>query len=143
MTDLTRAQALNYLEDGWGTYVNRYQKLGAEAQAAFLKKQGYARLGDLLGHIVAWWDEARLAIPLLASDPDFRGPDYNVDAFNAAAVERFSDCDEASMIRTFDATRTALIDLVNELPEEAFRKPAVTDRISMEIIGHLGEHAIG
>ncbi len=142
MSELTREQIVSALQDGWGTYVERFERLSPEAQAAFLARQGYAHLADLLGHVVAWWEEGQPAVATLLDDPTFSSPDYDVDAFNARAVERFRNLDEPAVIRTFEAARQAWLALVARLPDEALRNERIAGRLHIELIGHLAEHAI-
>jgi len=142
MTELTREQVVGALQDGWGTYVARFERLSPEAQAAFLAGQGYARLADLLGHVVAWWEEGLQAVPALLDDPAFGSPDHDVDAFNAQAVERFHGLDEPAVIHTFEAARQAWLALVARLPDDALRNKRIAGRLHIELIGHLAEHVI-
>ena len=142
MTGLTRGQIISALQDGWGTYVEHFERLSPEAQAAFLARQGYACLGDLLGHVVAWWEEGQRAIPALLDDPGFEGPDYDVDAFNARAVERFRGMAEPAVIHAFEAARQAWLALVVRLPDDALQNQKIADRLHIEVIGHLAEHDI-
>ncbi len=140
--ELTREQIVGALQDGWGTYVERFERLSPEAQAAFLARQGYARLADLLGHVVAWWEEGLQAVPALLDNPESSSPDYDVDAFNARAVERFRGMDEPAVIHIFEGARRAWLDLVPRLPDGALRNERIAGRLHIEIIGHLAEHAI-
>ena len=142
MTGLTRGQIISALRDGWGTYVERFERLSPEAQAAFLARQGYARLADLLGHVVAWWEEGQRATLALLDDPNFSSPDYDVDAFNARAVERFHGLDEPAVVHAFEAARRAWLDVVARLPDDVLQNKKIADRLHIEIIGHLGEHDI-
>ena len=142
MTGLTRGQIMSALQDGWGTYVEHFERLSPEAQAAFLDRQGYACLGDLLGHVVAWWEEGQRAIQALLDDPGFDAPDYDVDAFNAQAVERFRAMDEPAVIQAFEAARQAWLALLACLPDDALRDKKIADRLHIEVIGHLAEHDI-
>jgi len=142
MDSLTRRQVLENIQNEWGTYVERYHSLSAQAQAAFLARQGYARLGDLLAHVIAWWEVSQRAIAARLVDPAFQEPDYDVDAFNARAVERFSGVDEEGIVWAFEAQRAAMVDLVAHLPDAAFQNPLITDRLHMEFVGHLQEHAL-
>jgi hypothetical protein len=142
MTELTREQIISALQDGWGTYVECFERLSPEARAAFLARQGYARLADLLGHVVAWWEEGQPAISALLDDPNFSSPDYDVDAFNAQAVERFRSLSEPSVIQAFEAARRAWLALVAGLPDDAWRNQMIADRLHIEVIGHLAEHDI-
>ncbi len=142
MTELTREQLIDTLQNGWGTYVEGFRRLSPQAQADFLQQQGYARLADLLGHVVAWWQDGMPTVEKMLADPNFRSPDYDVDAFNARAVARVHDLDDPAVIRSFDSTRQEFVDLVNRLPAEAFQSKSIGDRLHIEVIGHLGEHQL-
>ena len=142
MPTVTRAQVLTVLQQDWGAYVPRFQSLPPETQAEVLRHQGYARLADLLAHIIAWWREGQQMVAQWLLDPTLEEPHYDVDAFNAQAVARFAQADEADVLRTFEETRLAWLALVNRLPNEFFNSPKQADRLHIEIIGHLAEHAL-
>jgi hypothetical protein len=142
VTELSREQILATLQNGWGTYVERFQRLSPEAQAAFLIEQGYARLADLLAHVIAWWEEGKRVIENLLDDPGFNLPEYDVDSFNAQAVERFHNLGEPAVIQSFEQMREAWLHLVTSLPDEAFQNQKIVDRLHIEVIGHLEEHPI-
>ena len=78
MTDLTRTQLIATLDDGWGTYVARYRALSPAQQQQWLASQGYARFGDLLAHVVAWWVDGQQVIAHVAADPAHPLRDYDV-----------------------------------------------------------------
>ena len=141
MHQATREELLTALDDGWGALVDHFHSLPQDEQAAYLERQGYARLPDLLAHVIAWWELAIPRISVLLADPDCPGQEVDVDGFNAAAVARFRDCDEPSMVALFETTRNQLRNLIVSLPEAAFDHHRVNERLSMETIGHLSEHA--
>jgi len=142
MAVLTRKDILNALQTGWGTYVQRFQALPLAAQTVFLKQQGYARLADLLAHVVAWWDVGHLAVESYLSDPNFIPPSYNVDAFNAEAVAKVSKVNEHIVIESFEKARISLIAYVCSLPDAAFENEKMLNQFNMDVIGHLQEHII-
>lgn len=142
MTELTRAQLLDTLQHGWATYVGGFQSLSSEAQAEFLVKQGYVHFADLLAHIVAWWEEGKRVIEKLADDPDFAPPEYDVDLFNAQAVERFGSWREAAIIEAFEHMQATWLDLVARLPDDAFHNQNLAHRLRLELVAHLGEHQL-
>lgn len=139
---MLKEELLNTLQNAWGSYVVRFKRLSPEARAAFLARQGYARLADLLAHVLAWWKECYRALDNLVSDPDFQTPEYDVDVFNAVAVEAASQLEEAEVIEAFDAMRAALYKRIAGLPDEAFQDERIAQRLEIEIIGHLTEHQI-
>jgi hypothetical protein len=142
MTTLTRQAVLDVLRGDWATYVQRYRSLSPETQAAFLAKQGYARFAGLLYHIVAWWEVGRRNVESYLSDPDFQQPEYDVDAFNATAVEKAAGMDEEVVIEAFGKMRLSLIEFVKALPEAAFANEKVSRQFNMELIGHLSDHNV-
>ncbi len=72
----------------------------------------------------------------------FNSPNYEVDAFNAQAVQRFSQLDELTVIQSFESMRGALLDFVTSLPEDAFQNNKIVERLYIEVLDHLKEHEI-
>jgi hypothetical protein len=142
MTELIRQQVLAALQNDWATYVERFRRLSPEAQAALLTRQGYVRLADLLAHVCAWWADGHRVIENLITDPGFGLQDYDVDAFNAQAVASVRDLDESAVIASFEAMRRRMLQLVTSLPETAFANKRIAERLQIEVIGHLAEHAL-
>lgn len=141
MTETNRDYFLDSLETGWGTYVERFRAMDPQAQAAVLQDQGYASLKDLLAHVIAWWQEGRLAIEEVL-EGSYSGRNYDVDEFNAQAVASVRDVPEDEMLRLFEEARLLLVDLVAGLPEEAFTNQEVVRHLEMEVSGHLEEHEL-
>jgi len=142
MAELTRDQVLNILRQDWATYVERFHHLSPAAQAEFLDKQGYNSLADLLAHIYAWWAEGQRVIQNLCNDPDFEPPDYDVDAFNAKAVERYHAWGELEVLNAFEQTRSGWEAFINNLPDGAFQNQHITHRIYLELVYHMQEHEL-
>jgi hypothetical protein len=142
MLELTRTQVLDRLEHDWGGYITRFHALSADEQAEWLGKQGYYRFADLLAHVMAWWNEGYTAISLLASGQEVENKEYNVDAFNAEAVERSAALDEAAVESAFEANRKQWVTFVSGLPEATFADHAIADRLRVEIIEHYVGHAL-
>jgi len=140
MTVQTRQEVLAVLEGDWASYVRRFRSLSPDEQSAFLAKQGYARIGDLLAHVVAWWQMGYRAIESYIADPQFQAADCDVDSFNAEAVARASGLDDEALIASFEKMRSFLCDFVKALPEAAFENEKVVKQFNMEIVGHLSEH---
>jgi hypothetical protein len=142
MPGLTRSHILHVLQHDWADYADRFHCLAPEAQAAFLKKQGYACFADLLAHITSWWEVGHHAIENYLKDAQYAPPEYDVDRFNAEAVAKARGQDEVTILRTFQAKRLFLIEWVSNLPESSFENEKVTRQFNMELIGHLTDHQI-
>lgn len=142
MTLLTREQILAALKNGWGDYVARFQRLSAPEQAAFLQRQGYARLADLLAHVMAWWRHGHETIQRKLVDPGYHSPRHNVDEFNALAVQSVQGQDESEVLRAFETARRDMVALVESLPEQALQVEKINRQLQMDIVGHLEEHEI-
>lgn len=142
MTQLTRQQLLTSLEQDWGGLISRFRDLPPTVQRAWLAEQGYVRLGDLLAHVIAWWDEAYTAVSRLAAGQPVAAQEYDVDAFNAAAMQRFAGNDETQIIDIFEARRQRWIALLASLPDAALDDPEIARRLHMDLIGHFQEHLL-
>jgi hypothetical protein len=142
MPEITREQTLDALQNGWATYVSRFNKRPPDLQAEFLKKQGYVRLADLLGHVVAWWEEGEKIITGILMDPAYRWEEYDIDAFNARAIKRFSKLDEADVVNSFNLARISFVALVTNLPDEAFANKKILSWLHADVIEHLQDHDI-
>lgn len=140
MNDLLRGQLIDSLVNGWGNYVVRFRALDPQEQLQFLQQQGYARLADLLAHVSAWWNAGAEGIRQALADPAFQSPPYDVDGFNADAVQAAAGFSENEVIERFDAALQAMLDLVRNLPDHAYAQDGIARRLEMEIIGHLSEH---
>lgn len=137
-----RQQILEGLENDWVKFVQSFQQKSPQAQADYLKLQGYVRFADLLAHVMAWWQEARVDLPKMQADPGYQSPDVDVNAFNARAVEQCQRLSEEEIIASFELLRIALVNLVDNLPAEAWQDVRITGRLEMEVIGHLKEHEL-
>ncbi len=140
MPEVTRKELLQALELNWGTYVERYQQLSDDGKKRFVKAQGFVRFADILAHFIAWWEEGIKALERMPRDPAYHSPDYSVDDFNAQAIKKFSAMDEDAIIGIFEKVRQDMVRLVADLPEGAFREKRISDRLHIEILGHMEEH---
>lgn len=140
MTEFNRETVLDALQQDWGSYIQRFHSLTPEQQQQFITRQGYASLRDLLAHVINWWQDGIPNIVRFVEDPQAVQPDYDVDDFNAKAVERFSSTAEDEVCRLFEETRSQFIALVESLPEWTFSDPRFKMRLYAETIGHYSEH---
>ena len=139
---ITRQGVLDLLNGDWAQYVPRFQALPPAARSAFLEKQGYPRLADLLGHIVAWWEVGMQVIRTCRIDPAARQPEMDVDAFNARAVEQVRSVSDDEEIVVFEAARRKFLFLVDELSKKDFADERILNQIRWELVNHLDDHKL-
>ena len=142
MNKITRQQFLDRLQNNWRDYPGRFHRLSPQAQKEFLTKQGYANLSGLLGHVVAWWQAGVEVVQKMRSDPAFANPDYDVDLFNARAVEKFGSLDESEVAGVYEAQRQAMVDLLSGLSDAELESERINTRLYYEIIMHWEEHPL-
>jgi len=102
---INKQRTLAYVEDEWGTYLERFNRLPVDEQAERVKQQGYEQFRDILAHVLAWWDEGMEVIHALAEGREFERRKYDFDAFNAEAVAKYRSWDEAEFLSQFEETR--------------------------------------
>jgi hypothetical protein len=78
----------------------------------------------------------------MRQEPGLQNPDYDVDAFNARAVERFSGLSEAQMVDLFNQQRLAMLALVASLTDSEMDDERINTRLYYEIVYHIQEHTI-
>jgi len=139
---LDRNLILEYLEQHWGKYNADFHEMSPEGKTEFLHRQGYRRFADLLVHFNAWWEVGMRVIETYRLDPDYQPPAVDVDAFNAAAVERVRELTEEQVVQLFEETRGIFIELVNRLSDDDFRNLKLAKQLEIELVNHLEEHAI-
>ncbi len=136
--DAPRFLLIDTLQREWGAYLDLYRSFSAEEKHAYLQKQGFARFPDVLAHIVAWWEAGIRVIGSGGDEDPCEGQD--VDAFNAAAVQRFSKQEEPEVSASYERTRLVLLNLVGTAPDEVLSKPNVQSWLRSDVIEHYFEH---
>lgn len=141
MPDVTRAGLLESLRE-WGNYVDGFNRLAPERQAAFLQEQGFAALRDLLGHVIGWWEEGQRLVKAMQADPSYTYVEPDTDAFNADLVRKFHAMTEAEALAEFEHARLALIRLVEGLPAAMLEHDLVRDWLFADVVEHMQEHSL-
>lgn len=132
---------LDMLQREWVAYPERFAALSDAQQKAFLEKQGFPRFRDLLAHIVAWWEEGLQLIDSVAKDPSYKMLDMDIDAYNARVLQMFGAMDEVDVWKRYEVTRSALIELLMNLPVEVYEHKQVQDWLRSDVIEHYFDHA--
>ena len=102
---ITKQRTLDYVAQEWGTYIGRFNRLPKDEQEKRVKQMGFERFRDMLAHIMAWWDEGMSIILAIAEDRPFERKKYDFDAFNAEALAKYKDWEEAALLNRFEETR--------------------------------------
>ncbi|MGB7539905.1 MAG: hypothetical protein WBM17_15280 [Anaerolineales bacterium] len=142
MEEVAKNTVLSNLEKDWSNYVSRYGTLSQNEKQKFLANQGFASFSDLLLHIIAWWEEAVRNIRAVVENPDFKIRDYDVDRFNAEAIQRKKGKTEKEIVTEFEETRKKLSALVSTLNETQIKNPEAQKQLYWMITNHFAEHRI-
>ncbi|MFZ5908969.1 MAG: ClbS/DfsB family four-helix bundle protein [Chloroflexota bacterium] len=143
MAKITLSQVTQTLEEGWGNYIPRFHELSGEAQTAFLEKQGFESLHDLIAHIIGWWEEGLRVINGILEEPGFIWKGRDTDAFNRELVEKYRAWSQEDLLLHYENVRAAMLDLVSELPESALDNEEIHGWLAADVIEHLEDHKIG
>ncbi len=137
-----RFLALDMLEREWAGYAERFDALPEEKQKAFLDKQGFPRLRDLIAHVVGGLEDVLQVADGVSKDPAYRGPVRDNDAYNAELIELFGKLAEAEFWKRYESARRAVIEMVINLPDEVYENKEFQSWIESEVIAHYFEHAL-
>jgi hypothetical protein len=139
---INKQRTLDYVEQEWGTYVERFHHLTKEEQQKRVKQMGYESLRDLLAHILAWWEEGMGIILAIAEDRPFERKKYDFDLFNAEAVAKYKPWDEARFMAHFETTRQKMAADLTLLKETTFENRRVRAWVRGVILDHAREHLV-
>lgn len=139
---ITKQRTLAFLEQEWGTYIERFQRLPKTEQEKRVQKQGYERFRDMLAHILAWWEEGMGIILAVAEDRPFERKKYDFDVFNAEAVAKYKDWGEAEFMAHFEKTRQKMGADLRSMKEAAFEHRRVQAWLQAVILHHAREHLV-
>ena len=135
-----RFLARDILQREWAEAPGRFGALSPEKQAAFLKKQGFARFRDLAAHVIAWWEQGIQSIEASAQGGVAEVDD--IDGFNAEAVDRFGKLEAGEVFVRYEETRLTLVRLIDSLPEQVYSKPNVQGWLRADVLAHYYDHAL-
>lgn len=139
---ITKQRTLSYMEEEWGTYVERFNRLPAEEQVRRVNQQGYEAFHDMLAHILAWWEEGMGIIHAIAEERPFERRKYDFDVFNADAVYRYKSWDEAEFMAHFEKTRQKMESDLKSMNEAVFENRRVKAWLRAVVTHHAREHLV-
>jgi hypothetical protein len=139
---LSGFMVLDMLENDWATYIADFNQLEADKQKEFLSKQGFVTFHDLLAHVTGWWEAGARIISGILDTPGFTWTDPETDKFNAELTQKFSTWSDEDLFAHYETVRLALIDLVAELPDDAFLNKDIEGWLAADVVSHYDDHPI-
>ncbi|GAB1470359.1 hypothetical protein MASR2M66_12360 [Chloroflexota bacterium] len=137
-----KQRVIDFLEIEWATYIERFNRLPELEGTKRVRAQGYDRFRDMLAHILSWWEDVMPAILALAENREIERKQYDFDAFNAEAVAKYKDWDEAKFLAHFEKTRQKAAADFRSMNEAAFEDKRIWGRINGIFIHHAREHLV-
>lgn len=137
-----KQRTIDFLEIEWATYIERFNRLPKLDGLQRVRRQGYDQFRDMLAHILAWWEDVMPAILAIAEGREFEKKKYDFDAFNAEAVAKYKDWDEAEFLAHFEKTRQKTAADLRSMNEAAFDDKRIRGRINGIFIHHAREHLV-
>jgi hypothetical protein len=139
---VSRFLAMDMLENEWAEYLENFERLSVEKQKEFLSGHGFDTFHDLLAHIIGWWEEGARVITGIMDSPSFTWIDRNVDEFNRELIQKYSEWSHDDLLKHFETVRLALVDMVDDLPEDAFLNREIEGWLADDVVEHYDDHAL-
>lgn len=139
---VSRFLVVDLLENEWAEYIPKFNNLDPQKQKEFLSGQGFESFHDLLAHIIGWWEEGLRVIAGILDSPGFIWSEHNTDQYNRELTQKYSSWSQDDLLKHYDTVRLALIDLVEDLPEDAFLNRDIEYWLATDVIEHYDEHAL-
>ncbi|MGE5463150.1 MAG: ClbS/DfsB family four-helix bundle protein [Syntrophothermus sp.] len=138
----SRFLLMDMLQNEWAEYGSSFELLKEERKQEFLSKQGYESFHDLLAHILGWWEAGMDAIKGTMDNPAFTWTEPDTDPFNRELVKKYSSWSDKVLFDHYDRVRLALIDLIANLPDNAFQNRDIESWLAQDVVEHYDEHAL-
>lgn len=142
MLSLSRLLLLDILQNEWATYVKDFNQLDDEKKNEFIGKQGFESFHDLLAHIIGWWEEGMRIVNGTLNEPGFTWQDPKTDEFNLELIKKYSTWSHTDLLAHYEAVRTAIMQLVMKIPEEALLNPDIESWLASDVVRHYDDHVI-
>ncbi len=139
---LSRRLVMDTLENEWAGYIEKFSQLDAGKQKEFLSKQGFENFHDLVAHVIGWFEETLRMATNIVENPGYMSEDHDVDVFNVELVKKFGAWSDKDLYLHFENVRRSLHDLVDELPDDAFKNQEIESWLAGDVVEHFNEHAL-
>jgi hypothetical protein len=137
-----KQRVIDFVEIEWGTYIERFNRLPELDGSKRVRRQGYDRFRDMLAHILSWWEDVMPIVLAIAENREFEKKKYDFDAFNAEAVAKYKNWDEAEFLAHFEKTRQKAVADLRSMNEAAFDDRRIQGRLNGVFIHHAREHLV-
>ena len=137
-----KQRVIDFVEIEWATYIERFNRLPELDGTQRVRRQGYERFRDMLAHILAWWEDVMPIVLAIAENREFEKKKYDFDAFNAEAVAKYKDWNEAEFLAHFEKTRQKAAADLRSMNEAAFEDRRIQGRLNGIFISHAREHLV-
>ncbi len=139
---LSRFLLLDTLQNEWAAYVEDFNQLDDEKKKEFISRQGFDNFHDLLAHIIGWWEECVRIVNGILNEPGFTWQDPNADDFNIELTKKYSTWSHTDLLKHYEATRAAMIELAKTIPDNAFLNADIEGWLASDGVRHHNDHVI-
>ncbi len=139
---LSRFMVIDLLQNEWSEYITDFNALDEEKKKEFLSKQGFENFHDLTAHVIGWWEEGARIISGILDTPGFTWKSHDTDAFNIELTKKYVSWSDADLFTHYESVRLAMIDLVADLPEDAFLNDDIEGWLRDDVVLHYEDHPI-
>jgi hypothetical protein len=139
---LSRFLVVDMLENDWATYIEGFKRLDQEKQKEFLSGQGFENFHGLVAHVIGWWEEGARIITGIMDSPAFTWQNIDADAYNRLLVQKYSTWSDDDLFRHYETVRLAMLELIADLPDDAFLNSDIEGWLRDDVVGHYDEHPI-
>lgn len=137
-----KGRVINFVENEWGTYVARFNRLPKDEGLKRVNEEGYQTFQDMSAHIMEWWTEGMGIIMAIAEKREFERKKYDFDVFNAAAVAKYKNWNEIEFMSLFEETRLSVVADLKKVDEEVFANRRVQGWVSGIFTHHARVHLV-
>lgn len=139
---LSRFLLVDTLQNEWATYVEDFNQLNEEKKKEFIGRQGFDDFHDLLAHIIGWWEEAARITNGILNEAGFTWQDPTTDEFNSELMKKYSTWSYADLLKHYETTRAAMIELASKIPDDAFLNADIESWLASDVVGHYDGHKV-
>lgn len=137
-----KQRVINFVENEWGTYVTRFNRVPKDEGVQRVNEEGYETFQDMLAHIMEWWTEGMGIIMAIAEKREFERKKYDFDVFNAAAVAKYKNWNSVEFMSLFEESRLGVVADLKKVDEEVFANRRVQGWISGIFTHHARVHLV-